>query len=357
MRARLDALRSKFGAAAARAVFRLPAPWLARLAGRLPRHEHGEVDAKLGFLLRAMNHLDLVEFTGLSAPRARRRARRSMRLLAGPRRPGVVVRELALAGAAGPLRARVYTPPGLAAPAPALVYFHGGGFVIGDLDTHDAACSLLADEGRCVVVAVDYRLAPEHRFPAAVDDAVAAFRALADRAGELGLDPARLAVGGDSAGGNLSAVLAQTATREAWPVRPAFQLLFYPAVDMRRRHASHAAFARGFLLTGEMIDWFLGHYLGDPAHAEDPRASPLLAPDLDRLADLPPAYLAIAGFDPLRDEGHEYAARLRAAGVPVELRCHHDLVHGFLSLVAGIEPAAAALHAAAAALRAALRSA
>jgi len=350
MSRRLEDLRHTISSTLARAIFRLPAPLLARVAGPVPE----VLDLKLGFLLRALAVLRLDVLEHLSPAEARARSARSLRLLAGRRPAGVTAIERTLDGPGGPLQLRIYTPANLARPAPALLYLHGGGFVIGDLDTHDAPCAYLAHESGCVVLSLAYRLAPEHPFPAAVDDALAGFRWLADHADALGLDPARLAIGGDSAGGNLSAVVAQVATREAWTVRPAFQLLLYPATDMRREHDSHREFAVGYFLSAATITWFLGHYLRGDADLTDPRASPLLAPDL---SGLPPAYVAVAGFDPLRDEGCAYAGRMLEAGVTVQLDCHDALVHGYISLGAGIEAAAAALDAAARALRLALKSA
>lgn len=346
---RRDPLRHLIAASLVRTVFRAPATWLARLAPRRPAGD--PLDPRLAFLLHASNRLHLDELTAHDPIQARRRTRRSLPLLAGPRRPLARVHELTFAGPAGPLRLRIYEPHRRQQPAPALLYIHGGGWVIGDLDTHDSPCSRLAELGECVVVSLEYRLAPEHKFPAAVDDVLAAFRWLGEHAAELGLDPQRLAVAGDSAGGNLSAVLCQTATREHWPQRPCFQLLLYPSLDLRRGHPSHRDFADGYLLTAASIEWFMNHYLRSPADIHDLRASPLLAPDL---RGLPPAYISTAGFDPLRDEGHEYADRLRDAGVPVELAPNPSLVHGFIGLVDGIPAAAAALDHAAHALHRAL---
>lgn len=335
---RREPLRHIIASSVVRTVFRAPAKWLARLA---PRRDQGDpLDPRLAFLLHASNRFRLDELTAHDPVKARRRTRRSLRLLAGKRRPLTRVHETTFAGPGGPLRLRIYEPHKLERPAPALLYIHGGGWVIGDLDTHDGPCSRLAELGECVVLALEYRLAPEHKFPAAVDDAVAAFRWLAEQAEVLGLDPTRLAVAGDSAGGNLSTVISQTATREHWPVRPCLQLLLYPGLDFRRGHASHRAFADGYLLTAASIEWFMNHYLRGPEDIHDIRVSPLLAPDL---RGLPPAYISTAGFDPLRDEAHEYAQRLRDAGVPVELVENPSLVHGFIGLVDGIPAAAAAL--------------
>src|SRR5574341_479410 len=209
---------------------------------------------------------------------------------------------------------------------PALVYFHGGGWVIGDLDTHDVLCRQLANGARCAVFSVDYRLAPEHPFPAAVEDCIAATRFVFERGGALGIDPARVAVGGDSAGGNLAAVVALHA-RDAGGVQPGFQLLIYPATDQRCGFASHARNGEGYLLTKDSIAYFRGQYLPRRDDWRDWRASPLLAKSL---AGLPPAFVLTAGFDPLVDEGREYAERLAKEGNEVAYREYPDMIHGFI---------------------------
>jgi acetyl esterase len=206
------------------------------------------------------------------------------------------------------------------------VFFHGGGWVIGDLDTHEVVCQKLAHEGELIVISVDYRLAPEHRFPAAVDDAVTATRWVAANAKELGIDAARLIVGGDSAGGNLAAVVALTA-RDGGP-KLAAQLLVYPGTDFARKHASHREPETSVLLTHSVIGWFANHYLGD-ADSTDWRASPARAKSF---AGLPPAYVLTAGADPLRDEGDEYAKFLKDAGVPVTYRHFPGQFHGFFTM-------------------------
>ncbi len=267
----------------------------------------------------------------------RRRSRRIARLLAGPPIPMRKVESLAVCGPEGRLGARLYTPPSGRAPLPLLVYFHGGGWVGGDLDTHDAPCRLLAARAGALILAVDYRRPPEHPFPAAVDDALAATGWAAEHAAELGADPARIAVGGDSAGGNLAAVATRLA-RDGGGALPVLQLLLYPVTDLSRKRASYRLFAAGFFLDEADMDWYRDLYLPDPAAAGDPRASPLIAEDL---GGLPPAYVATAGFDPLRDEGEAYAEGLRAAGVPVALRRHAGLVHGF-AMYAGLVPEARA---------------
>ncbi len=243
------------------------------------------------------------------------------------------VQDRTVPGAAGALRARHYAPPGNAAGAPLLVFFHGGGFVVGDVETHDAPCRLLCRAGGMHVLSVEYRLAPEHPFPAAQDDAVAAFAWASEHAAELDADPARVLVGGDSAGGSLSAVVAQAAKAGDCPA-PALQLLLYPATDAVTVRRSAELFADGFFLTSALMDWYKGHFLVEDEDLSDPRRSPLLADDLSGLA---PAVLVTAGFDPLRDEGEAYAAALEAAGVPVVLRRFDGLFHGFINSI-GVSP-------------------
>ncbi len=240
----------------------------------------------------------------------------------------VEVADLSLPGPAGEIPARHYRPPH-GGPAPLLVFYHGGGFVIGDLDTHDALCRLTCRDAGIHVLSVDYRLAPEHPAPAAVEDAYAAFTWAYQHAPELGAAPGRVAVGGDSAGGNLAAVVCQLARDEGGPA-PVLQWLIYPRTDFTGQTRSLSPFARGFLLTKRDIDWFEAQYLRrSGVDRSDPRVSPLLAESLSGLA---PALIAVAGFDPLRDEGESYAAALRAAGTAVDLRCMGSLTHGFANL-------------------------
>ena len=248
-------------------------------------------------------------------------------------------------GPHGAVPLRIYRPlgagasPTKASALPALVYYHGGGWTIGDLDTHDVLCRELCNGASAVVVAVDYRMGPEHRFPAAVDDCIAATAWVHRQASELGIDPARLAVGGDSAGGYLAAVVA-IAARDGGTVPIAYQLLIYPATDMRRGHPSHTENGNGYLLTTETIGYYHDHYIADPAHDLDWRASPLLHPDLSRL---PPALVLTAGFDPLRDEGFEYANRLVAAGNRATYVCFERQIHGFITMGKVIDEANAAV--------------
>ncbi len=253
--------------------------------------------------------------------------RREMRRFAGlgmRRRRDVHVWDRSFDGPGGELRARVYRPHGLVGTAPALVYLHGGGWVVGDLDTHDGTCRTLAATARAVVVAIDYRLAPEHPFPAAVDDAVAGYEWVRAQATALDLDPDRIGVAGDSAGGNLAAVVC-LAARERGIAPPAMQALIYPATDAHFGTRSYHLFADGFFLDAVAMDYYRGCYLPDEATWDSPLASPLLEPDL---SGLPPAVVVTCGFDPLRDEGDAYAQRLRDAGVAVEHRCLDDQVHG-----------------------------
>jgi acetyl esterase len=250
----------------------------------------------------------------------------------------VDVEDRTIDGPGGPLRLRVYRPAGARprreGPAPLVVFFHGGGWVIGDIDTHDGTCRILCRSTGAVVVSVDYRLAPEHPFPAAVDDCIAATSWVADHGADLGGDPGRLGLAGDSAGGNLAAVVAQHAQREGSPAIRA-QALVYPAVDFTEIRPSFVANGEGYLLTADSIRWFSAQYLADHDPA-DPRASPLLGD----LAGLPPAVVAVAEFDPLHDEGLAYAAALSDAGVSVRTLDFGGLVHGFMGLGA-LSPASA----------------
>ena len=231
----------------------------------------------------------------------------------------------------GGIPARLYRPHNvrlIGGLAPALVFFHGGGWVIGNLDSHDVVCRTLAHAGELIVISVDYRLAPEHKFPAAVDDAVAATYWVADNAASLGIDAARLSVGGDSAGGNLAAVVA-IAARDGNGPRLAGQLLIYPATDFAMAHPSHSEPETSVLLTHSVMRWFRDHYLTGAADIHDWRASPAKA---ETLSGLPPAYVVTAGADPLRDEGNDYAKRLQEAGVPVTHRTFPGQFHGFFTM-------------------------
>jgi acetyl esterase len=256
------------------------------------------------------------------------------------------VEERKIAGPAGEIPVRIYQPHG-AGVKPVLVYLHGGGWVIGTLDSYDATCRELAEGAGCVVVSVDYRLAPEHRYPAAPDDCYAALQWVAANAASLGADAERLAVGGDSAGGNLSAVVSQMARDKGGPAIR-FQLLIYPVTDADFTRRSYADNAEGYLLTTESMRWFWDHYLPNAAQRAEPYAAPLRAADL---SGLPPAWVCTAEFDPLRDEGEAYAKRLQQAGVSTSLTRFDGLIHGFISFGLVAPRAQAAVDEAVAALK------
>lgn len=273
------------------------------------------------------------------APHVARRLYRDTRAVLAP--PSPEVSEVRLMVIANAIALRAYRPAGVPAGdvLPALVYFHGGGWTIGDLDTHDILCRQLSNGARCAVYSVDYRLAPEHAFPAAVEDCVAATRWIAAQAGALNIDPVRIAVGGDSAGGNLAAVVALDA-RDAGGPGLCFQLLIYPATDQRCGFASHERNGDGYLLTRHSIGYFRGQYLPRQADWLDWRASPLLARSL---AALPAAFVLTAGFDPLVDEGKAYAERLAKENVELAYREYADMIHGFVLFGGVLETANAAV--------------
>ncbi len=261
------------------------------------------------------------------------------------------VRERAIPGPAGDLTVRIYTPFGNR-PSPLLVYFHGGGFVLCGLDSHDSTCRALTNTARCTVVSVDYRLAPEARFPAAPEDCYSATRWVAENAAELGGDAARLAIAGDSAGGNLAAAVALMARDRGGP-KLVHQLLIYPVTNYAFDTPSYAENAQGPVLTRKMMEWFWGHYLEGEEDGLNPLASPLRASDV---SNLPPATLMTAEFDPLRDEGEAYAARLADSGVPTEMIRYDGMAHGFLGMLANLDRAKEAVATAGRALRRAFGS-
>jgi acetyl esterase len=285
------------------------------------------VHPEIALLLGLQRLLGVRQLSGANVDKARARMRRDARVHSGQPIAVGAVHELTYPGAAGPLGARHYVPRGNARGAPLLLFIHGGGFALGDLDTHDLPCRALCAQGNLHVLSVEYRLAPEHPFPAAVEDVYAAFRFAREHAARLGADPARIAVGGDSAGGNLAAVTTLLAKQKGEPL-PALQLLIYPAVDSTRDSNSIASFAERLFLTRTDIHWFREAYLRDTDRS-DLRVSPLLAKDL---SGLPPAIVLSAGFDPLRDEGEAYAHALEAAGNRVVLRRFPQLIHGFINL-------------------------
>jgi acetyl esterase len=307
---------------------------------------------------QARTLLDLIEKSGLPAthllaPADARRFYRDRRAYTQPEPPPVAqARDMTVSAPSGGIPVRIYRPLAgtVSSVLPALVYYHGGGWTIGDLDTHDTLCRELCNAAGICVVAVDYRMGPEHRFPAAVEDCLAAAYWVRREAAMLGIDPKRIAVGGDSAGGNLAAVVA-IAARDAGDLPLKFQLLIYPATDARRGQASHTTNGAGYLLTRETMDYFYGHYLEDPRAVNDWRVSPLLAEDLARL---PEALVITAGYDPLRDEGLEYAARLTEAGNRAAHVCFERQIHGFITMGRVLDEANTAVALCAAVLKRAL---
>ncbi len=320
-----------------------------RLIGPPPRLDSQELAPDIQMLLelgKRTGETSLVE--GRTVEQARAENRAEVPVVCGPPRPMARVEKLTIPGPDSEMPARLYVALGATQPPqPMLVYYHGGGWVIGDLDTHDSACRFLAEHSGCRVLSVDYRLAPEHPFPIPVEDAVAAFAWAHEHAAELGADPERIAVGGDSAGGNLSTALCLQ-NRDAGNPQPAMQLLLYPVTDAVGGQQSRDTFAEGFLLTRNDMEWFENHYIPDGIDDDEPRASMMRAVDV---SGLPPAYVATSGFDPLRDEGEIYAARMREAGVQVVLQRHTSQIHGFANLTAICPSARTAMLEVAGALR------
>lgn len=345
------------------ALLALPRAVRRRAAGRPHVVDGGPLDPDIAVGLEVLSRLSGKELDERTVAGARRALAAESWTFAGEPAAVASVEEVVIDGAEhganGDIPALLYRPrpspvtvvgkhatanEPAATELPLLVYFHGGGWVLGSHHTHDAVARALCAGGEVAVLNVDYRLAPEHPFPAAVDDAVATFRWAHANAETLGIDPNRIAVAGDSAGGNLAAVVSQITTRDGGP-RPALQLLFVPATDLTLpRSRSYETFSEGYFLTRANMDWYEANYLegrptpgaGIDALRADPRVSPLRAEDLDALAQagLPPAYVAVAGFDPLRDEGIAYARKLCAAGVPTTLRVHTDAVHPFVNILA-----------------------
>ncbi|MFC4944697.1 alpha/beta hydrolase [Pseudonocardia sp. GCM10023141] len=343
-----------------RALFGLPRALKRQLAGR-PIERDGQVldlDLQLlGRLAAAMpspgggaGGPDADDMRLAALAEQRRQADTAAEVTAEPGLADVETRDLELPGAAGPVPARLYVPPSAPERSALLVFFHGGGFVLGSLTSSDPLCRLIAAQSGVRVLSVDYRLAPEHPYPAGLDDSIAAYRAAAARAAEFGADPGLVAVGGDSAGANLALVVAHQAAELGDPV-PAFVLALYPVTDVERVGGSRELFATGFGLTAADLAELERFYLPDGVPVDDVRGAILRAADLSAM---PPVYLATAGFDPLRDEGEELAARLRAEGVPVVARRFNGLVHGYASFTAVSAKARDATLDAASALRAGL---
>lgn len=286
--------------------------------------------------------------SSLTPTQARAAFRALFKNFGGTPAPIAKSEDRAIPGPAGEIGLRIYTPQGKG-PFPALMFFHGGGWVVGDLDTHDPLCRALTNEARCITVAVDYRRAPEHKFPAAAEDCYAASQWVARNGAAIGATHAQLAVCGDSAGGNLSAAVCLMA-RARKDLQVGYQLLMYPALDAALQTKSMTEYAQGYLLTRDDMVWFWGHYLRGGEDRSNPYACPSAARDL---SGLPPAMIITAEFDPLRDEGEAYAKRLEEAYVPMVLKRYEGMTHGFMSMASIVDKGREAIGAAASHLKAA----
>ncbi|TQM06529.1 alpha/beta hydrolase [Pseudonocardia kunmingensis] len=335
-----------------RVVFGLPRPFKRALAGRTIRLDGQELDLDLQLFgrLDRLSSGDGGTIDRATLAEQRRQADLAADLVADNLLDDIETRDLEVPGEIGPLPARLYVPPAVPETRSLVIYFHGGGFVVGSVASTDPLCRLLAAQSGVRVLSVDYRLAPEDPYPAALEDAISAFRAVQADAASFGADPGLIAVGGDSAGANLALVVAHQQAVRGGPV-PAFALALYPVTDVERTGGSRELFGNGFGLTAELLQDLERMYLPDGVPTDDTRGALLRADDL---SGMPPVYLATAGFDPLRDEGEELAARLRAAGVPVVARRFPGLVHGYASFTALSAAARDATLDAASALRAGL---
>jgi acetyl esterase len=301
-------------------------------------------DPQVSAVIRYLAQLAQPSPDQVPAPEARRLYRETRAALRPPAPVLPVVGDLNADGTAGSIPLRLYRPSN--GVLPALIYFHGGGWVLGDLDTHDVLCRQLALQAGVIVIAVNYRLAPEHPFPAAVEDCYSATAWISSNAVALGVDNTRLAVGGDSAGGGLATVMTLMARRGGPELK--FQILVYPVTDLRAESESYSKYAEGYMLTRNMMRWYIAQYATTEGDVHDWRASPLLAPSVD---GLPPALVITAGLDPLRDEGEAYARRLEDAGVAVDYMCLGGMIHGFLTMGGKIDTANRAVSHIASALR------
>ena len=312
----------------------LPSPALRLMAGGLVIYQGGRtLDPRLQFL--AAQGRQRAPLNTLAPDEARRASAALFALTNAQPDPSVSIQAVSIEGPAGAVPARAYRPALQDPSAPLMVFAHMGGGVIGDLETCHAFCSLLAQIARCPVLSVDYRLAPEHRFPAGLEDVLAAYRWGRDNAERFGAPVAQAAIGGDSMGGNFAAVICQMLRRAGEP-QPALQLLIYPCLEMASQSASMTTYEHAFPLSRADMDWFLGHYLGPGDDPANTHLSPMREPDLSGLA---PAVIVTAGFDPLVDQGEAYARRLREAGTPAVYRCYDNLAHAFTAF-AGVIPAA-----------------
>jgi acetyl esterase len=324
---------------AANLALRMPIAWVNILAGPPVTVDGRTLDTRTQWFLQLLARSGQRPLSELGVAEARREFDIFQSVLGGGPTPVGEIVDRTIAGPAGRLRVRIYRPAGsVARLLPAILYFHGGGWVIGSLEGYDLPCRFFCARTGCAVVAVDYRLAPEHKFPAAVDDAVASFHWLAEHGSELGIDPDRIVVAGDSAGGTLATIVSQLARGQ--PRTPCLQWLIYPATDLAADTPSHRSCAKGFLLTQDDMQWFRTLYMNDASEVADPRMSPLRAADL---SGQPPALVFTAGFDPLRDEGQAYADRLAAGGVKTIHREFDSLIHGFVGMRGALQAAARAM--------------
>jgi acetyl esterase len=324
---------------AANLALRMPISWVSILAGAPTTVDGRTLDTRTQWFLQLLARSGQQPLHVLGVEQARLEFDLFQRVMSGRPAPVGEIVDRTIAGPGGRLRVRLYRPAGsVARLLPTILYLHGGGWVIGSLEAYDLPCRFFCARSGCAIVAVDYRRAPEHKFPAGLDDAVAAFRWLAAEATELGIDPDRIVVAGDSAGGTLATVVAQLVRGEART--PCLQWLIYPATDLGAETQSHVSCGQGFLLTQADMQWFRGLYLNDASEIADPRVSPLRSPDL---SGLPPALIFTAGLDPLRDEGQAYAERLSAAGVKTVHREFDSLIHGFVGMRGALQAAARAM--------------
>jgi acetyl esterase/lipase len=315
----------------ARKLLGLPAAILRLMSGGGVVYQGGRtLDPRIQFLAARAKAAAPLQM--LSPPEARTASDAGLALVAGEPEPGVRVEALTVEGPAGPIPARAYRPDNQSPDAPLMIYAHMGGGVIGGLDTCHTFCTILAACARAPVLSIDYRLAPEHRFPAGLEDTMAALRWGRANAERFGAPAGAVAIGGDSMGGGFAAAICQM-LRQAGEPQPALQLLIYPWVDVACESASMTIYGESYPLNRALLDWFAAHYLGPADHPSDPRLSPLAAPDLTGLA---PAIVVTAGFDPLVDQGEAYARRLKAAGVPVAYRCYDSLSHGFTAFTGAV---------------------
>nr|WP_295107800.1 alpha/beta hydrolase [uncultured Caulobacter sp.] len=318
-------------------ILSLPSPVLRAMSGGGVVYKGGRtLDPRFQFFAHAAKKMP--PMSSVSPAEAVAGSARALAVVQGPLEPGVRTESLSIEGPNGPIPCRAYRPENQDSTAPLIVYAHMGGGVIGDLETCHAFCSILARIVRTAVISVDYRLAPDHKFPAGLEDVLAAYRWARDNTARFGAAAVPPAIGGDSMGGNFSAIIAQEMQRRGEP-QPAAQILIYPAVDVASETPSMTTYADAYPLTRATMDWFMGHYMGADADPADPRLSPDKTADLSGLA---PAVIATAGFDPLVDQGEAYAKRLKDAGIAVRYRCYDSLAHGFTAFTGAIPAADAA---------------